>query len=84
MNLEILETRLHKKKTEIELMFNDLKAITKASKIMLELGYDNTQLDEVAALIDADIQHFAREAVMLKNSYEKVKKEFEDTRKRNT
>jgi hypothetical protein len=51
---------------------------------MLELGYDNTQLDEVAALIDADIQHFAREAVMLKNSYEKVKKEFEDTRKRNT
>jgi hypothetical protein len=81
MSVEILETRLYRKKAEIEAMMNDLSAIVRASSILKELGYDNSQLEDVARIIDEDIKFFAKEAVMIRNSYEKAKEEMIRKRK---
>jgi hypothetical protein len=76
MNIEIVETRLNKKKNVLKMIASDYKAIRKASYILHELGMDNSQLEEVAKTIKNDMEHCAEEAAMLNNAFIKAKKEF--------
>ncbi len=68
MTIEIMETKLERKKHEISCMVEDMKALKQSAMLLNELGYDNTDLVKIYKDIQKDIDYFSREAVRMKNA----------------
>jgi Holliday junction resolvasome RuvABC DNA-binding subunit len=83
MTAEIMETKLERKKHEISCMVDDAKSLKKSSLILKELGYDNSDIEQIIKDISKDIHESSREAVRMRNAIERIFEQEELERKIN-